>query len=242
MKLYLLWAFLFASTQAAPIWVSKDSLSKMKTIPKYPKFQDDIVNAVTGFAKKITTGSENDLDTPQYRRVQIFNENQDDEFEEREYEGDKYWACYKRVISPAQGDNGMFMKLFRYIQGNNADEVKIEMTKPVSTKWTPMNEAMKTIEKEMCFYLNEEFQVNPPQPTDPDVYLVQRPAMTVYTRVQGGWMDDKDWKKESRVLDQLLDENGLQVESSYFYVNGYNSPWDPIGRRNEVWKVKKNLK
>ena len=105
------------------------------------------------------------------------------------------------------------MKLFRYIQGRNVDKVKIEMTRPVSTKWTPMNEAMQTIEKEMCFYLNEEHQANPPQPTDPDVYLVLRPALTVFTRVEGGWMDDTDWKKEARIMDQLV-----------LIVNGYNSP------------------
>ena len=214
---------------------------------------------MTGFAKKVTTGSENELDEPRYRRVQIFNQDQDNQvtlphfaneqtdrkgeyfqFEEREYEGEKYWACYKRTISPANGDDGMFMKLFRYIQGRNVDKVKIEMTRPVSTKWTPMNEAMQTIEKEMCFYLNEEHQANPPQPTDPDVYLVLRPALTVYTRVEGGWMDDTDWKKEARIMDQLMVDNGLDVEQSYFYVNGYNSPWDPINRRNELWKVKRN--
>ena len=72
-------------------------------------------------------------------------------------------------------------------------------------------------EKEMFFYLNEEHQANPPQPTDPDVYLVLRPALTVFTRVEGGWMDDTDWKKEARIMDQLV-----------LIVNGYNSPWDPI--------------
>merc|ERR1712241_1164611 len=112
------------------------------------------------------------------------------------------------------------------------DEVKIEMTRPVSTKRTPMTEAKQTIEKEMCFYLNEEHQANPPQPTDPDVYLVKRPALTVYTRVQGGWMGDSDWKKEARIMDQLVLDNDLDVEQSHFYVNGYNSPWNPINRRN----------
>merc|ERR1711974_369864 len=104
-------------------------------------------------------------------------------------------------------------------------EVKIEMTRPVSTKWTPMNEAMKTYEKEMCFYLNEAHQGNPPVPTDPDVYLVQRPAMNVYTRTKPGWMNDRDWRQESKQMDQLLSEAGLNVEQNYFYVNGYNSPW-----------------
>ena len=96
------------------------------------------------------------------------------------YEGGKNWACNKRVISNGNGDNGMFMMLFRYITGANAGNKKIEMTIPVSTKWTRLSE--NSVEKEMCFYLDEAHQSNPPQPTNSDVYIVNRPAMTVYTR------------------------------------------------------------
>ena len=52
-------------------------------------------------------------------------------------------------------------------------------------------------------------------------------------------MNDKDWRKESKDLDQLLIENGIEFEKSYFYANGYNSPMEFLNRRNEVWKVKK---
>ena len=102
------------------------------------------------------------------------------QFEERNYEGDKNWACNKRVVTDGNGDNGMFMMLFRYIQGANVGNNKIEMTVPVSTEMRKLSD--NSFEKEMCFYLDETYQSNPPQPTNSEVYIVNRPEMTVYTR------------------------------------------------------------
>ena len=50
------------------------------------------------------------------------------------------------------------------------------MTTPVSTKW------QKHALHEECFYLNQKHQANPPEPNSPDVYIVSRPAMTIFTR------------------------------------------------------------
>ena len=73
----------------------------------------------------------------------------------------------------------MFMKLFGYISGANVGENEIKMTVPVSMKMTGNK---NSFEKEMCFYLDNKHQSNPPQPTNRDVYIVNRPAMNVYTR------------------------------------------------------------
>ena len=73
----------------------------------------------------------------------------------------------------------MFMKLFGYISGANVGENEIKMTVPVSMK---MRGNKNSFEKEMCFYLDNKHQGNPPQPTNRDVYIVNRPAMNVYTR------------------------------------------------------------
>ena len=70
--------------------------------------------------------------------------------------------------------------LFRYISGENDANTKINMTIPVSSKWKKLQN--NSFEKEMCFYLDETYQSNPPQPTNSEVYIVNRPAMTVYTR------------------------------------------------------------
>ena len=83
------------------------------------------------------------------------------------------------MIDNENSDRGMFMKLFGYISGANVGENEIKMTVPVSMKMTGNK---NSFEKEMCFYLDNKHQNNPPQPTNRDVYIVNRPAMNVYTR------------------------------------------------------------
>ena len=98
------------------------------------------------------------------------------QFEERNYEGGKNWAC----VNDATNNNRMFMTLFGYISGANEGNKEIAMTVPVSTKWTKQSDG--SFVKEMCFYLSEKYQANPPQPTNSRVYIVNRPAITVFTR------------------------------------------------------------
>ena len=82
----------------------------------------------------------------------------------------------KWVCTESNDDSGMFQKLYQYISGSNSENENIDMTTPVSTKWH------KGELHEECFYLNNEHQANPPKPNSPDVYIVTRPAMTIYTR------------------------------------------------------------
>ena len=93
------------------------------------------------------------------------------QFEERNYDGGVKWVC-----TESTDDSGMFQNLYQYISGSNSESENIDMTTPVSTKW------QKGELHEECFYLNNEHQANPPKPNSPDVYIVTRPAMTIYTR------------------------------------------------------------
>jgi len=192
----------------------------------------DIMNGL----KEAVSGKE--YDTPAYRVIAT-HVTSDGEFEEREYDGDKYWACNKRVITPESGDGGMFMTLFRYITGANEGGNKISMTSPVSMHMTSKNPQDNSFTKAMCFYLDKSHQANPPQPTNTEVYLEKRPPMTVYTRKVGGYMSNEDWFTESQNLDKMISEKGFETEQGYFFANGYDSPMKFWNRRNEVWKVKK---
>jgi len=156
-------------------------------------------------------------------------------FEERNYEGGLKWVCTK-----SDSGNDMFHKLFEYISGSNSENENIDMTTPVSTKWHQIDENTGNWDEE-CFFLNKEHQSNPPEPTASDVYIVSRPAMTIYTRIltKNFWhhMTEAEWIKESNALDQMIDSMGFQVKSDEIYINGYSSPW-AFRQRSELWKVK----
>merc|ERR1712203_58654 len=154
----------------------------------------------------------------------------DESFEERNYEGGVKWVC---TNSEMTDDSEMFMTLFQYIDGANSEN--IDMTTPVSTKWH------KGELHEECFYLNKEHQANPPKPNSPDVYIVTRPAMTIYTRIvtKHFWhqMTVAEWMQESRDLDKMIKAMGFTIKEDEMYVNGYTSPM-AFNQRSELWKVK----
>lgn len=56
------------------------------------------------------------------------------------------------------------------------------MTAPVSTRITTGTAAIEEGTREMCFPLGTELQSNTPTPTNPLVYIHERPTMNVYTR------------------------------------------------------------
>lgn len=73
------------------------------------------------------------------------------------------------------------MKLFNYIGGENEGQMKIEMTAPVITRVDPSSEGNMTYT--MAFYIPKSIQdTDIPKPTNSDVYLENRPAMTILTR------------------------------------------------------------
>ncbi|KAJ8304511.1 hypothetical protein KUTeg_018094 [Tegillarca granosa] len=129
----------------------------------------------------------------------------------------------------------MFMKLFRFISGNNYGGMKIEMTAPVLTKMDVPRCPSCASNQVMFFMLPGVHQSNPPYPMDPSVYLVTMPAMDVYVKYFGGWptMFDK-LMKVSDLQNELSRDSHSFIPSS-FIMAGYDSPMKRSNRHNEVW-------
>merc|ERR1712142_543367 len=156
------------------------------------------------------------------------------QYEERNYPAKK-WVCTEQ--QGRAGDdisNGMFMKLFRYISGGNAQEESIKMTVPVSTQ-VSRDASTQTVTHRMCFYIGEIHQTNPPQPNDPQVFIENRQPITIFTRQVPGYMDDNDWDNEIIALRGILTSAGESFVPTPYWRVGYDSPMKFWDRRNEIW-------
>lgn len=129
-----------------------------------------------------------------------------------------------------------FMKLFAYIKGANQNKQEIPMTIPVLKNIGQRSCASCKLPLKMMFYLPSVYQSNPPQPDDDGLQIVQQNQTVFYVRVFSGYAKPADWYKEATTLhDELIEDGITQFDQNNFITAGYNSPWDIIKRRNEIW-------
>ncbi|XP_037792243.1 heme-binding protein 2-like [Penaeus monodon] len=162
-----------------------------------------------------------------------------DGYEVRAYPAAK-WVCHSQVQQAAsrRKDTRAFFALFRYIDGGNEAEAKIPMTAPVSMKKTPIDDK---VDAQMCFYLPAAHQASPPAPTNAELYIEERPAFTAFVRIFDGFANkDRVWEEASEALKVDLEAaQEDEVDFSFFYRAGYDSPMKFKNRRNEVWFLNK---
>ncbi|PIK47965.1 putative heme-binding protein 2-like isoform X2 [Apostichopus japonicus] len=173
------------------------------------------------------------LDCPKYTVVK-----EHEGFEERRYEP-SVWTSVDSQKSMGLKENGsdQFFKLFRYIQGKNVEEQKIEMTIPVIRKVEPGPGPACESSVNTSFFVPPEFHDKPPQPKEEGVHTQTLPTMTVYASSFGGYANDESWLKESQKLAEKIPDPE-NIQQGFFYVAAYNSPWQFFNRTNEVWFVK----
>merc|ERR1712242_348821 len=128
-----------------------------------------------------------------------------------------------------------FMRLFRYISGDNELKQKIEMTVPVLASVIPGQGPFCEENFTYHFYLPAEFQSNPPKPNDPRVENVVLPPLTVAVASYDGWSNEQKVITHGRDLFQELTDANVKFNSEMFYTAGYDSPFKLIDRHNEVW-------
>ncbi|MED6268648.1 hypothetical protein CHARACLAT_024487 [Characodon lateralis] len=161
------------------------------------------------------------------------------DYEIRTYHPSKWVST---TLSGMQGDECMktgFRRLFSYIQGNNKNKAKVEMTAPVTCHVVPGAGPACESQFTMSFYIPDELQANPPEPSDPDVFMEDRKEFTAYVRTYGGFSNDNMKREELLKLLESLKKDGVEFVDKPYYTAGYDSPFKLTNRRNEVWVLKK---
>lgn len=149
-------------------------------------------------------------------------------FELREY------PELKLVITGAkfnqQGNDGSFMRLFRYISGENDAQQKIAMTTPVF-----MEPEADEQPGQMGFVLPSQVAEDAiPDPSRDDIEIVTRPAgLYAVVRFSGRMRRDVA-EAELQKLQEWVAKRGWQISGQPEFA-GYDAPWTPGPlRRNEV--------
>ncbi|MCA8995586.1 MAG: heme-binding protein [Planctomycetaceae bacterium] len=130
----------------------------------------------------------------------------------------------------ARGNDGSFMRLFRYISGNNKSDQKIEMTTPVFMEPESQDQKGK-----MGFVIPQAVvDAGPPSPNSSDVSIRNRVGGRFAVIRFSGIMNAKKAETHESQLRQWLSARGLEGEQTAERA-GYDPPFTPGPlRRNEV--------
>ena len=157
----------------------------------------------------------------------------DGKFEVREYPDLMLVATTTKL--DAQGRDGSFMKLFRYISGANESDKKISMTTPVFMENDKEESAVQ-----MGFLMPKDIAVGGvPAPTGEGVDVRKRVGGRFAVLRFSGQLTTKSAKESEAKLRTGMATKGLvaddSVESSGVETAGYDPPFTPGPlRRNEV--------
>lgn len=170
--------------------------------------------------QSITTMAFGETEKQKYRVV-----HSEKEFEIRFYPSALLATVYSDANTYRELAYPGFRKLAGYIFGGNESETKISMTSPVH-----MNMDSASMSFVMPSAYSEE---SLPAPDDPSVKIERTEDVYVAAIRFGGFASDKDIRKYSEKLQSLLEEKGIKWYGSFRYL-GYNPPFQPFGRRNEI--------
>jgi hypothetical protein len=157
----------------------------------------------------------------------------DGKFEVREYPDLMLVATTTNL--DAQGRDGSFMKLFRYISGANESDKKISMTTPVFMENNKQESAVQ-----MGFVMPKDIAVGGvPAPTGEGVDVRKRVGGRFAVLRFSGQLTNKSAKESEARLRAWMATKGLvaddSMESSGVETAGYDPPFLPGPlRRNEV--------
>nr|XP_054769739.1 heme-binding protein 2-like [Lytechinus pictus]XP_054769740.1 heme-binding protein 2-like [Lytechinus pictus] len=179
------------------------------------------------------------LQCPRYRTVTEVPK----KYEKRVYEPAKWVSTTVMGLTHDEATSTGFMRLFDYIDGENDEKKKVEMTAPVAVRVIPGQGPACETNFTIYFFVPFEYQEAanpPPNPSNPNISIVDFPELTVYVGKFGGRAEDDDWIENETKLGNILIELGITFEESVYYTAGYDSPFRLWYRHNEVWLLAKD--
>ena len=192
------------------------------------------------FLKSIKASLGIEIETPNYEVLKKLADN----IEIRKYPPTK-WVSAKLDMNMNQSElrsdsSTLFGQLFRYISGNNSDSQKIAMTSPVKFDYSARDNKEivenSNCEMKMSFYVPQDFNNNTPKPNGDNMDLEEVPDMIVAVSRFGGYASVDDYMKHRDLIIQALGpEEAKNYDSVNLLTAGYDPPFKPIYRRNEVW-------
>ncbi|XP_060074161.1 heme-binding protein 2-like [Ylistrum balloti] len=177
--------------------------------------------------------SSSGLETPTYTEGK-----KQDDVQERRYEAAKWVSTSVEGMELKKAQSEGFGRLFKYITGNNKPGTKVDMTAPVATRINPGAGPNCENTFTVSFYIPSKHQADPPEPSDPKVFIEEWPERTILCQGFGGFAKEETWLSHAKTLTGIVEERGEKVHSNFWFTAGYNSPFQMFGRTNEVWFVK----
>lgn len=183
----------------------------------------------------------NRIECPNYEVVHAGNG-----YEIRRYDT-TVWISTEPIqdISLKDATRTAFFQLFAYIQGKNEYHQKIEMTAPVISQVSPSDGPLCESSFTVSFYVPKK---NQPDPAPAENLHIQKwTPRYVAVRQFSGFVSDYNVGEEAAALSASLEgtawanaiekskeDGGVGADSAYT-VAQYNSPFEFIGRVNEIW-------
>lgn len=152
----------------------------------------------------------------------------DGKFEIREYP--ELTVAKTKMKSYGNGSDGSFMRLFRYISGDNEAKLKVAMTTPVL-----MEAETESSEGRMAFVVPKDVAAaSVPVPSGEAVEIAKRPSGKYAVLRFSGRMNQASIQEAEKKLRKWIEGKELEADSEYEFA-GYDPPWTPGPlRRNEV--------
>ena len=149
-------------------------------------------------------------------------------FETREYS--ELCLATTNTTLQMQGNDGSFMRLFRYISGANEDDQKIAMTTPVF-----IDGERNDTDGQMGFVIPRKVaEQSIPEPSSDDVRIRARSGGRFAVIRFAGRVQNDSFAKAEKELRNWIEDNGLIGHDDAEFA-GYDPPWTPGPfRRNEV--------